>query len=853
MGNSLKFELIKEDKQQLNEVVPVVLWYGAVAVTGLLSAALGYNALTKSHEDQKMVSTDKGYFNDEMWIGEKFKITYFDGSGEPYELMDVGMLEKKTGWKCYSDENGYYLKIKNSSIDSGTDLRVYLPKKEWFDQFKGSIRSITDYEGTGGSKEKNTYGLCFYLKSPQNAIKTRFERPDGTVFFGPPQNILDPVTKQYTDDPSRGWSVLDTYKMSGYFTTEGNVYGNNLVESSDKNNVINEVGLSGEGGYDDYYGSEQYIKNAEVDNGEARKNKLNGEIMSIMNNPPSGLQEYEWATYGEKYGRSEFDRWYDGSSGTWIVIGLQIAGSIAFAPLAEGWAAYAASSASYSARKFAVYVGSELILGAWEASYLYNRGLTSQAGLVLFCCFLPLLTESTAFGRLIGRPPGFDQAINNLVYDVGSRSLRGSFITPAEFKKWFKGLEPGLRQEIQNMMEISADYYSKVGTKSLQNKIVKAMSDSLITIKESGIKGADDIMALKKWNNLSRVEKLAIQLRIRDFYGGKNGLKNLEAKYGVPLGSAITQGKYQFLKTIGITIFAVGGVLMPICVFAIGDNEEMVKDPQGILNGSENTIKSFMEIDIFNAEKLSKKIKDLASKAEVLIAKGDKEGAFILTKEYIKILVDLNYIDKTPQWGDQKREYHKYIESFKFNVLTKLNDDYNKAQSDANVKKMVETAEKINKITALGSGFDSIDGTPKNYSLVQNGFTDEYGKITQITNEELIKFIEWFSGYNVINKTITNSNPYQKENNITIGCYYNGKISPNQTKEYSITDNNERLTNRMIKLFYPIPEIPGYQGMNLYDMNNSKYWGNVYFIRYIFTQYFDDYILHKNKITTDKQ
>jgi hypothetical protein len=166
---------------------------------------------------------------------------------------------------------------------------------------------------------------------------------------------------------------------------------------------------------------------------------------------------------------------------------------------------------------------------------------------------------------------------------------------------------------------------------------------------------------------------------------------------------------------------------------------------------------------------------------------------------------------------------------------------------------MVETAEKINKITALGSGFDSIDGTPKNYSLVQNGFTDEYGKITQITNEELIKFIEWFSGYNVINKTITNTNPYQKENNINISCYYNGIISPNKTKEYSITDNNQGLTNRMMKLFYPIPDLPGYQGMNLYDMNNSKYWGNVYFIRYIFTQYFDDYILHKNKITTDKQ
>jgi hypothetical protein len=231
--------------------------------------------------------------------------------------------------------------------------------------------------------------LCFYLKEPKNAIKTKIIRPDRTEFFGPPQNYFNPDTGGYQDDPSRGWSVLETYRMSGYFSTKGDVLNDTTpVSQQNENYKLNEVDLS----YEPQQSPEdidRMLRDREEAAAAEYTRSLQEKMANLVNNPPSGLQEYHWSNYGEKYGRSEFDTWYDSSSGTWIVIGMQICAAIAFEPLALYFAEMrTAGSVAYSATKWGITIGGEFLIGAWESYYLYNRGMTGQAALVLFCCFL---------------------------------------------------------------------------------------------------------------------------------------------------------------------------------------------------------------------------------------------------------------------------------------------------------------------------------------------------------------------------------------------------------------------------------------------------------------------------------
>ena len=45
MKNSLELEILKENKQAINEIAPLV--WGAIVVGGALASYLGYNAATK--------------------------------------------------------------------------------------------------------------------------------------------------------------------------------------------------------------------------------------------------------------------------------------------------------------------------------------------------------------------------------------------------------------------------------------------------------------------------------------------------------------------------------------------------------------------------------------------------------------------------------------------------------------------------------------------------------------------------------------------------------------------------------------------------------------------------------------
>lgn len=844
MKNNLDLRILNENRTQLNEWV----WF-IPAIAGAIAAIGGGTIYSQkqslSGEKQKMITTDKGFFVPEMYIGENFSITYFQGNEEPYELMDLDNLERKTGWKSYSDDYGTYLKVVGSSLEGNTDLRVYLPKKEWFDQFKGSIRTITDNSGVGSTKS-NRYSLCFYLKNPKNAIKSKIVRPDGSEFFGPPQNMYDPETKQYVDEPSRGWAVLETFKRSGYFSMEGNV-NKDLVESVNNSDIISEVGLSGEGGYDDYYGSQEYVDNAERSMEQSRYqkriNSLNEKLLGLVQNPPSGLQEYTWDNYSEDYGRSEFDRWYDSSSGTWIVIGTQICAAIALAPVAEAAAAAVPATLGTAGARiayFSITIGGEAIFGIPEALYLHERGLTSQAALIVFCCLLPLFSESLMFGKIIGKPPGFDDQISKMVQEYRS----GSFKSPADFKKWMKGLEPSFQKQLQQQITICADYYSKAGTKNIQKQIIDAMAKSLDEIKSSGIKGDKDL--LTKWDYFRVNYNLVDNPSVKKYIKGRQGLVELE-KQAKQLGE-LTKGKHILGKSLGLNLLAIGGVIFPICMFAFKDNEEFIKDPQGILNGSEYAIASLTLMSSKNSLALQTKIQNLTNEIKTLSEAGKVDEAFAKSKEFTQLLVDLNFINSTTDWGTKKK-YHSFIEDYKYKTLNDLQNEYYKGISEGNkekVKTSLENARKIDTKHANQWWYWALAGSP--YKKMANGYIDESGKKYAITNEELISFFEWFCGFNMRSKTLTNSNSYQSSNNISYTASFTFENSQKVKKTSSWSFNNQNLLNQL-KIYSSREDIP----LDYENTMSEYYWGNIYFIQKAFTDYYDDYLVSKKTNTTNKQ
>jgi hypothetical protein len=810
-----------------------------IAVVGAIY--VGGKYVSSSNYKQKMIPNDKGYFNPDMFVGEKFTITYFTGNEEPNELMDLYALEKKTGWKSYKDEYGTYFKVVGSSDNESTDMRVYLPKKEWFAEFKGKIRMISDSEGDGSLKHNN-YGLCFYLKNPKNAIKTKIVRSDGTTFFGPPQNIYDPVNKTYSDDPSRGWAILDTFKQSGYFSLSPDVISQDVVESHDYRNSIEEqydfMGNSNVMQFDPTGLKQELASKALMDE---KKNEISKKIEDISINPPSGLQEYQWSAYSEKYGRTEFDRWYDSSNGMWIVIGTQICMAIATGGISTWATAAVESTTLVIARNLVIQIGGELIAGGWEAVYLYNRGLNSQAALVAFCCFLPILTESAFFGRVIGKPPGFDDAIAKLTREFRVGGMR----SPADFKKWFKALDPEIQTMIKQRMEVIAPYYLERGTSAVSQKIRTAMNNAIAEIKRgSDLKIGSDLDFLKNWDFVNN-PKLLDNPKIKNYI---KGLKELDqiAKEAKEIGTFI-RSKGTFWKGLGLSVLAVGA-LFPICMFAFKDNEEFKKDPQKILTGAEKEILSLRIKSVNNSAIFEKKINKLLKEIESAANKGDYELAFTKTKVFTQIMVDLDSIT-TSGW-QAKRKYHNFIEQFKSSALLELQTNFYNGVSENNREKVIDSIENFKDLTDeedMNKNYDSFFMCPSTYKKVQEGYTDEKGVLFKVDNNTLLLFINWFIGYKAIeNIWSVGESPFMSSKGQTI------------TTTFYFINRETGIKQQRINTYDYSSLVKEFKGnFNLlrtkYDYNNQSainYWGNVFFIRKIFTDYYDDYLLSTKTITT---
>ena len=112
-----------------------------------------------------------------------------------------------------------------------------------------------------------------------------------------------------TDD-SRGWDVYNKYKVSGYFSLEGNkirkkvtTYESLLPQKQSK--LFNEqVGMGVPMGGYDKYGGESMERKWKSESEEERKNELREKVSKAQLQTPGGLSEYSYQS--EEYTKSDF-------------------------------------------------------------------------------------------------------------------------------------------------------------------------------------------------------------------------------------------------------------------------------------------------------------------------------------------------------------------------------------------------------------------------------------------------------------------------------------------------------------------------------------------------------------------
>jgi len=474
----------------INEALPI-----GVGPTGL-SAAQGimnfFNPNTAPEDSifnrQTFLETGKnnipmGYFVPNMMVGKCYTYSKINLSDPVWKIMGLEKMGFVPGEDLFEDEDGTYIKPSKDS-----PIRIYLPKKEWFEQFSNCIFSIKkvnecDKPNAYGNK---IYTLLFQLKDPNLAIKTLQLTSEGLISVGS------------ISSENRGWDLYSNFKSSGYFYI--NNVGNIQESKNNKNDMLLEVFDSEYEPYNVQQMEREAKLNRDLENIENEKNEKLANLIS--SSPLNNIEEYSWAKIEQEGGRSDFDKWYDSSSGTLITIGVAIllgvlTGGLAAAAV-EGLALSAAAS---TAVRVSVVVFTEAIIGVPESIYLHDRGMDSQAGLILFMCLIPAFGELGRFNKFLKKPASFDEAIENLV----RKNKSGGMQTPAEFKQWLDGLkvtDPALYDYISKALPL-AETTARNGTKIIERKIYSGLELALLNAKGGNIE--------KAYEFLNAVEKRSIK------------------------------------------------------------------------------------------------------------------------------------------------------------------------------------------------------------------------------------------------------------------------------------------------------------------------------------------------------
>jgi hypothetical protein len=431
-----------------------------------------------------------GYFVGNMMVGKCYEYSKINLSDPVWKIMGLEKMGFVPGEDLFEDEDGAYIKP-----DLSSPIRIYLPKKEWFEQFSNcifSIKKVTECDKPNAYENK-TYTLLFQLKDPTLAIKTSQLTSKGLISAG---NI---------SSDNRGWDVYSNFKSSGYFYI--NNVGNIQESKKNKNDMLLEV-------FDSEY-EPNYVQQIKTDiseeiitplqwelqrqdleyqrkkqEAEDFENQKNEKLTNLIaNSPLNNIEEYSWVKIEEESGKSDFDIWYDSSSGTLIVIGIQIilgilSGGIAAAAV-EGLVLTAAQSA---VRRVGVVIFTELVIGVPEVVYLHGRGMDSMAGLILFMCLIPAFGELGRFNKFIKKPASFDSAINDLI----QKNQAGGMRTPAEFKQWLNGLktaDPALYAYFTKVLPLAAQA-ATYGTKAIERRVIAGLERAILNAKSGNIQRA---------------------------------------------------------------------------------------------------------------------------------------------------------------------------------------------------------------------------------------------------------------------------------------------------------------------------------------------------------------------------
>jgi len=533
-----------------------------------------YKQQTLSHYDQEMQQYD-GFFTD-LVLGEFFEIDFFSGSENAATAMDLTYLKNKnSGLEIFKDQNGYYLRFQTS--DTATEyVRLYLPKDEWFKQFNGVVKSFKDRESEG-SELQNKFSLLFYLKYPSSSIRTKQVDENGKEFYGPLGGNVD---------ASRGWDVYNKYKVSGYFSLEGNKI-RKKVEVTESFLPQNNTKFIGEEIITQYQLDAQR-REIEYQSQQREKQNLLSKVNEAQIQTPGGLAEYTYQS--DEYGKSDFDVWYDSSQGTLIIIGVQIAVGILTSGVGNEIMLGCETYAWGTAVKAGIVIGGELVVGLPEALYLYNRGYTSIAGLVTLCCFIPLITEFKLGRMILNLQPGNTEILFRLVKE--SKTWR----TPREFLTFMKGLSEIEQKFIAEHLSALAVYYSKNGTK----QIVEEASKKLVQEFESLAKKTSKVSAIK-------TEKELIQ-RLQNTFRKVSKLQK-----GGRFAALETYkfNQYPILSSLGFTTGTIL-VMMLGCVVFIENDDNLLRDPNGLIGKLEKGVQYFAK-EVPKAKELLQQMANLCT------------------------------------------------------------------------------------------------------------------------------------------------------------------------------------------------------------------------------------------------
>ena len=516
-----------------------------------------YKQQTLDHYDQQMEKYD-GFFT-EIALGEFFEIDWFSGTENATTAMDLSYMKSKNDQlQIFKDQNGYYLKYEVSST-YGEAVRLYLPKDAWFKQFEGSVKSFKDRESEN-SELINKFSLLFYLRFPNLSIRTKQLDKNGKEFYGPMGGD--------TDD-SRGWDVYNKYKVSGYFSLEGNkirkkvtTYESLLPQKQSK--LFNEqVGMGVPMGGYDKYGGESMERKWKSESEEERKNELREKVSKAQLQTPGGLSEYSYQS--EEYTKSDFDVWYDGAQGTLIIIGVQIAVGILTSGFGNEIMLGCETYAYGTALKAGIVIAGELAVGLPEALYLYNRGYTQISGLICLCCFIPLITEFKLGRMVLNLQPGNTEILFRLVRE--SKTWK----TPREFLAFMKTLDKTQQAFIGERLSALAVYYSKNGTRQIVEQSSKALAKEFDRLAKTTVK--------KAITN----QKDLIEIMIKT-WTTNNVLKSAQK-----ILPNIKYNNFPILSSLGFTTALVFG-FMGSCILIFENNDKFLTDPNGVLEKFDKSI-----------------------------------------------------------------------------------------------------------------------------------------------------------------------------------------------------------------------------------------------------------------------